>query len=133
MKSIVEELNLQANVSFTGFVINPSEIIAGLDLLIAPSNRDAFGRSIIEAMLQATPVLVANKGGHLEIVEDELNGSLYMANCQNSFIEKTLRLARDNSFRETLAFRALEESRSKYSEGTLLSEVGRIYKLVLKY
>ena len=76
---------------------------------------------------------MANKGGHLETVEDELDGLLYMANCQNSFIEKTLRLSHDNSFREALAVRALEESRSKYSEGTLLSEVGRIYKLVLKY
>ena len=133
LKSIVEELDLQANVSFTGFVTNPSEIIAGLDLLIAPSSRDAFGRSIIEAMLQATPVLVANKGGHLEIVEDELDGSLYMANCQNSFIEKTLRLSHDNPFREALAVRALENSRSKYSKNIFLSEVGRIYKSVLKY
>lgn len=133
LKRIVEELDLQANVSFTGFVSNPSEIIAGLDLLIAPSNRDAFGRSIIEAMLQATPVLVANKGGHLEIVEDELDGLLYIANCQNSFIEKTLRFLHDNPFREALAVRALENSRSKYSKNILLSEVGRIYKSVLKY
>ena len=131
LKSIVEELDLQANVSFMGFVANPSEIIAGLDLLVAPSSRDAFGRSIVESMLQATPVLVANKGGHLEIVEDELNGSLYMANCQKSFTEKTLRLARDNSFREILAFRALEESRSKYSENSFILKVGRIYKSVL--
>lgn len=133
LKSIVEELDLQANVSFMGFVTNPSEIISGLDLLVAPSSRDAFGRSIVESMLQATPVLVANKGGHLEIVEDELNGSLYMANCQNSFIEKTLRLALDDSFRETLASRALEESRSKYSKNTLLLKVGRIYKSVLNH
>jgi glycosyltransferase involved in cell wall biosynthesis len=133
LKSIVEELNLQSNVSFTGFVTNPSEIIAGLDLLVAPSSRDAFGRSIVESMLQATPVLVANKGGHLEIVEDELNGSVYMANCQNSFIEKTLRLSHDNSFREALVVRALEESRSKYSKNTFLLKVGRIYKSVLKH
>ena len=133
LKSIVEELDLQSNVSFMGFVTNPSEIIAGLDILIAPSSRDAFGRSIVESMLQATPVLVANKGGHLEIVEDELNGLLYIANCKSSFIEKTLRLARDNSSRELLAIRALKESRSKYSKNTLLLKVGRIYKSVLKH
>lgn len=133
LKSIVEELDLQANVSFIGFVVNPSEIIAGLDILIAPSNRDAFGRSIIEGMLQATPVLVANKGGHLEIVKDEFDGSLYIANCQNSFIDKTLRLSHNNLFREALAARALENSRSKYSKDIILSEIEKIYRLVLKY
>lgn len=133
LKSIVEELDLQANVSFMGFAVNPSEIIAGLDILIAPSNRDAFGRSIIEGMLQATPALVANKGGHLEIVEDEFDGLLYMANCKNSFIEKMLRLSQDKLFREALAAKALENSRSKYSKDKVLSEIEKIYKLVLKY
>jgi glycosyltransferase involved in cell wall biosynthesis len=130
LKSIVKELDLQANVSFTGFLSNPSEIIAGLDILIAPSSIDAFGRSIVESMLQSTPVLAANKGGHLEIVEDEWDGLLYEANNENSFIEKAIRLIEDKYFREALAIRGLEKSVSEYSKNRLFLEIDKIYKSV---
>ena len=131
LKEIVEELGLQANVSFTGFLKNPSEIISGLDLLIAPSSRDAFGRTIIESMLQSTPVLVANKGGHLEIVENEWDGLFYNVNCESSFIEKAVRLIEDKTFCEALSTRALDRSSSKYTKDKLFLEIQKIYKSVL--
>ena len=133
LKNIVEELDLQANVSFTGFVSNPSEFIAGMDVLIAPSGRDAFGRTIIEAMLQLTTVLVANKGGHLEIVEDGEDGMVYVANSKKSFIEKVFALTESESLRQTLASKALEKSSSTYSKQELFLAVQKIYKSVLAY
>ena len=133
LKSIVDELGLQGNVSFTGYVSNPSEIIAGMDILIAPSGRDAFGRTIIEAMLQSTTVLVANKGGHLEIVEDGEDGLVYVANLKKSFIEKVFLLTENESLRQILASKALEKSSSKYSKQTLFLAVQKIYKSVIAY
>tara|TARA_B100000780_G_scaffold102373_1_gene71571 strand:+ start:26905 stop:28032 length:1128 start_codon:yes stop_codon:yes gene_type:complete len=130
LKNIVKDLNLQSNVSFTGFLGNPSEIISGLDILIASSSRDAFGRTIIEAMLQSTSVLVANKGGHLEIVKNEFDGLLYSANCKKSFIEKACALVEDKSLREALASKALEKSSLKYSKQSLFLAVEKIYKSV---
>jgi glycosyltransferase involved in cell wall biosynthesis len=132
LRSIVSELNLQANVTFTGFVCNPSEIISGLDILIASSSIDAFGRTIIESMLQSTPVLVANKGGHLEIVEDEYDGLLYEAKCKNSFIKQAVRLIEDESFRKKLASRALDKSTAKYTKNKLFLAVESIYKSATK-
>lgn len=130
LKNIVKDLNLHNNVSFTGFLDNPSKIISGLDILIAPSGRDAFGRTIIEAMLQSTTVLVANKGGHLEIVEDGFDGLIYSANCKKSFIEKIFALTEDKSLRQLLASNALDKSTSKYSKQSLFLAVEKIYKSV---
>tara|TARA_B100000780_G_scaffold278906_1_gene254293 strand:- start:904 stop:2031 length:1128 start_codon:yes stop_codon:yes gene_type:complete len=130
LESIVKELNLQNYISFTGFLDNPSEIISGLDILIAPSNRDAFGRTIVEAMLQSTTVLAANKGGHLEIVEDRFDGFLYSANSKKSFIEKAYVLIEDKSLREELASKALKKSSLKYSKQSLFLAVEKIYKSV---
>jgi glycosyltransferase involved in cell wall biosynthesis len=130
LENIVKELNLQNHISFMGFLDNPSEVISGLDILIAPSNRDAFGRTIVEAMLQSTTVLAADKGGHLEIVEDRFDGLLYSANCKKSFIEKAHVLIDDKSLREALASKALEKSSSKYSKQSLFLAVEKIYKSV---
>ena len=130
LKGIVRELQLESSISFLGFVSDPLELISGLDILVASSTRDAFGRTIIEAMLQSTPVLAANKGGHLEIVQDEWDGLLYEANNENSFVEKAIRLIEDKYFRESLAIRGLKKSVSQYSKKRVCLEIKRIYNSV---
>lgn len=130
LKNLVEELQIKDYVSFTGFISNPSEIISGLDILIAPSGRDAFGRTIIEAMLQSTSVLVANKGGHKEIVEDGIDGLTYEFNCMQSFISKVILLIKDELLRDELAIRAFAKSSQKYSNKSTFSAIDKIYKSI---
>ena len=127
LENIVSELKLDSNVSFSGFVSNPLEFISGTDILIASSSIDAFGRTIVEAMLQSTPVLAANKGGHLEIVIDECNGLLFEANSKTSFISKVIRLIDDKLLRENIVTSALEASESKYSRSKHFLSVKKIY------
>ena len=88
LKQITNKFNLRDNIDFIGFVHDPVELISGLDLLVASSGVDAFGRTIVESMLQSTPVLAANKGGHLEVIEDKVDGLLYEVNCKSSFTDK---------------------------------------------
>jgi glycosyltransferase involved in cell wall biosynthesis len=68
LKQLVERLKIEKHVVFTGFISNPMKVIAGLDVLIAPSTIDAFGRTLVEAMLQNTPTIAANHAGHSEII-----------------------------------------------------------------
>lgn len=128
LSQLVQELELEAHVGFTGFVSNPSEYISGLDLLMASSSVDAFGRTIVEAMIQLTPVLAADKGGHLEIIEDGKNGVLYNSNIEDSFIEKALGLINDQSLRDSLCETALHTSQEAYSRQKHFSSVAKIYK-----
>ncbi|MBO72881.1 MAG: hypothetical protein CMD35_04605 [Flavobacteriales bacterium] len=130
LKNIVNKLNLQSNIIFTGFVSNPLELISGLDVLVASSGIDAFGRTVIESMLQSTPVLAANRGGHSEIIDDEIDGLLYNINCENDFIEKALRLLEDYSLRDRLTYNALKKSSSQYTQRKLLLSIEDIYKSV---
>ena len=76
------------NVKLIGFVTNSDSLIASLDLLVAPSVFDAFGRSIVEAMLHKTPVLASAVGGHLEIIENSVTGYLYDPDNCSDFIDK---------------------------------------------
>ena len=82
---------------------------------MASSSVDAFGRTNVEAMIQLTPVLAADKGGHLEIIEDGKNGVLYNSNIEDSFIEKALGLINDQSLRDSLGETALHTSQQSYS------------------
>jgi glycosyltransferase involved in cell wall biosynthesis len=132
LRGIINDLNLKSNVSFMGFINNPSEVISGLDILLASSGRDAFGRTIIEAMLQSIPVLAANKGGHLEIVEDEYDGLLYQVNNESSFIKNAIRLIENESLREEIAGRAHQKCIYKFTKNNHFLSIEEIYKSTIK-
>ena len=76
------------HIIFTGFINNPNRLISSLDLLVAPSRVDAFGRTIVEAMLQKTPVLAAKSGGHLNIISEGVNGTFYEPTIKDDFFKK---------------------------------------------
>ena len=41
------------------------------------SNREAFGRVTVEAMFAGNPVLAADSGANIELVQDKKNGRIY--------------------------------------------------------
>ena len=89
LKKYANSLGVGSYIIFTGFLDNPNKIVTSLDLLVAPSLVDAFGRTIIEAMLQKTPVLAAKSGGHMDIINDGVNGMFYEPTIKDDFINKT--------------------------------------------
>jgi len=76
MRALVAECGLGDVFEFTGFVSKPQELLASIDVLVAPAEQEAFGRVLIEAMAHGVPVVAANDGGHKEIIESGENGFL---------------------------------------------------------
>jgi glycosyltransferase involved in cell wall biosynthesis len=73
----VTALGLENRVNFLGFRSDIPQLMAMCDLIthtsIAP---EPFGRVIVEAMLRGKPVIAAQAGGAIELVEDGINGFL---------------------------------------------------------
>lgn len=80
LKNLTCKLKINNFVTFAGFSSNPNKVIASFDLMIAPSDNEPFGRTIVEAMLQRTPIIAAKGGGHLETIKNESTGWLYSHN-----------------------------------------------------
>lgn len=76
IKDLCNNLNLNANVIFTGFQKDMIPIYSILNLLVLLSNDEPFGRVLIEAMSYKIPVIATNVGGVKEIIKNEVNGIL---------------------------------------------------------
>jgi glycosyltransferase involved in cell wall biosynthesis len=76
LRRLVADLGLDDGVSFLGERGDALEIIAALDVFVAPSWEEPFGRTIVEAMALGTPVVATEVGGPAEIVEDGVSGRL---------------------------------------------------------
>ena len=131
LKQIVATLGLETNVTFTGFIRNPSKLIASLDVLVTASRVDALGRTLVEAMLQKTTVLAVNAGGHKELVSNGITGFLYSPNNTHDFIEK-FRLLRDNiKLRRKISDAAYQWVQNKFSIEDHVDKIIAIYKKVI--
>ena len=70
-------LGLENRVKFLGFRADIPQLMAVCDLVAHTSTApEPFGRVIIEAMLCGKPVVAAQAGGAIELVQDGINGFL---------------------------------------------------------
>lgn len=76
LRRLVEEKALGSRVTFTGYVHNVHEYLQASDLLILPSENEAFGLCILEAMSCGIPVIATRVGGIPEIITHLENGVL---------------------------------------------------------
>ena len=127
LKQLVWKLEINTWVTFAGFNSEPSRVISALDLMIAPSNKEPFGRTIIEAMIQKTPVIAAKGGGHIETVKHRETGWLYSHGDIQDFIAKLKEILNEQKMADNIVQRAYIHAHSKYSSTRHVEKMISIY------
>jgi glycosyltransferase involved in cell wall biosynthesis len=76
LKKLVKEKNLENHVVFLGFRKDIPHIMKSADVFVLPSEKEAFGLVLIEAMAAELPIIASDVGGIPEIIENGTNGML---------------------------------------------------------
>ena len=91
--------NLQGYCRILGRVSDMKKLREQTDVELVCSNREAFGRVTVEAMMAGNPVVGANTGANTELIQDTITGRLYekgnaldLAGKMQWFIEKKERI-----------------------------------------
>jgi N-acetyl-alpha-D-glucosaminyl L-malate synthase BshA len=90
------EHDLSGEVYFVGNVKEPSEILAGADLFLLPSESESFGLAALEAMALGVPVVSSNTGGLPEVNVEGLSGGLCDVGDVSGMAQKAVGILRDN-------------------------------------
>ena len=128
LKKQVQLLGIETIVIFAGFSSKVNEIIAGLDIMVAPSNQEPFGRTLVESMIQKTPVLAAMGGGHLEIIENGVTGRLYEHENIDDFIVQVDAFFFNNKLTKGIVEQAYINAINLYSSSKHFNNIMPIYK-----
>ncbi len=102
-------------VEFAGPAASPAAALCGLDILVAPSRRESFGRVILEAFSAGVPVAAADAGGIPEVIEPELDGLLFRAGNPRDLARAVSRLLNERGLSERLTRAARESFRRRWS------------------
>lgn len=131
MRAYAAEVGLADRLLFMGFRHPVEPWIAACDLLLAPSVGDAFGRTLVEAMLVGVPVVAADAGGHGEIIRHDENGILVPPDDAEAMATAALALLRDPAGARALAERAHAEAQARYNVATHVERISKVYDALL--
>jgi len=124
-------LNIKEKVVFTGYQENAGAMMGALDLLVLPSRYDAFGRVLLEAMQQGTPVIGTDLHGITEIIEHEKNGLLVPYDDQEALCAAMERVLTDHALREKFVENAFQTIKEKFSMDDYKKNIENILSSVL--
>lgn len=101
--------------------------LAGADLLVAPAVEEAFGRTLVEAQLQGTPVLASDAAGHREIIRHDQTGILVAPDDVDSFVREAGSLLTDPARAARLARAGRQDAEMRFSVDRHLGTMLTVY------
>jgi glycosyltransferase involved in cell wall biosynthesis len=125
------KLGIHDLVVFTGYSEHALNIIADLDLLVLPSQTEAFGRVLLEAMQAKTAIVATDTGGIPEIVEHDYNGLLVSYGDEEGLQKAMDRILTDKE----LCNRLIENARqtvNRFSMVNYAADLECIYRDVMR-
>jgi glycosyltransferase involved in cell wall biosynthesis len=129
----VKALGLGDRVRLPGFVADDRLLAAAFRearLFVLPSEYEAFGLVLLEALAQGTPVVASRVGGIPEFLEDDKAGRLVPPNDPSKLAETIVALWDDEPTRQRLGSYGRDFVVSKYSWGRVVDNLERIYREV---
>ncbi|MUG65139.1 glycosyltransferase [Paenibacillus campinasensis] len=131
LKAKTRALGLVERVVFTGFREDILEICCEADLLLLCSDNEPFGRVIIEAMSQGTPVVASRGGGVPEIIEHNESGLMYDSGSIHELVHCIRRVLDDETLWLKLSQNGQERAEAMFSITETSRKVERIYHQLL--
>jgi glycosyltransferase involved in cell wall biosynthesis len=130
LELLVNELGLSERVIFTGFINEPVNYLAAMNLFLLSSYTEGTSMTLLEAMSLGIPAVVTDVGGNPEVVKDGVTGYLVPSNDDEMFANAIIRLGSDPS----LAQKFSENSKKKFSQcfsvKTMTENYFKLYKLL---
>ncbi|HEV8050737.1 MAG TPA: glycosyltransferase family 4 protein [Thermoplasmata archaeon] len=127
----VAELGLGSRVRLTGFVADDRMLAAAFRdarLFVLPSEYEAFGLVLLEALAQGTPVVASRVGGIPEFLEDGKAGRLVPPKDPEALAEALQALWDDPTARERFGAYGRETVVPRYGWDRVVDELERIFR-----
>ena len=87
LREFVRARGLESRVTFTGYVQTVHEYVQAADAFVFPSESEALGLALLEALACRIPALASDIPGVTDIVQDGRNGRLVPAKNEQAWLE----------------------------------------------
>jgi glycosyltransferase involved in cell wall biosynthesis len=127
LHALAAELGIADRTTFVPWLDDPRVAYAALDIHCNCSEREPFGRSIVEAAAAGLPTVAFDDGGAADIIRDDVDGRLIPAGNDEEFARAVSDFARD-SLRRRLAGEAARAGSGRFAAAAHAVNVARILR-----
>lgn len=127
LKDFVRENELENVVRFTGSVDDVYRYLQASDFFVFPTEREAFGISIIEALACCLPVITTATGGVNDIVDDGDNAIVVPVDDETALTEALVTVMTDDVLTASLAAAGRQTAIERYSENSILRRYNEMF------
>jgi glycosyltransferase involved in cell wall biosynthesis len=128
LKEFVEKNGLHDSVCFTGKVENVHEYLQASDIFVFPTENEAFGISLIEAMACGLPVISTFVGGIKDILQNQQNGIVINAGDYKQLYDSLDLLISDTVLSSKLGRAGLKTVKDKYSTNIVIPRYIKLFE-----
>ena len=114
LEELSSKLAVRESVTFTGYTDKIGEYLTTMDIYVNPTLDEGFGIAVVEAMLASLPVVLADKGAHPELIENDVSGVFYRGGDSDSLLQKLKSLAQAQDLRIQTGALAKERALAKF-------------------
>lgn len=126
LRGFVKRYSLEQSVIFTGSVENVHEYLQASDFFVFPSEREAFGISVIEAMACSLPVISTSAGGLSDIISDEVTADIVPVGDPEALEQAIERALRGDDRLQDMATAGRKLVIDRYSQSSILKRYERL-------
>jgi len=128
----IKELNLENNITFTGFRADIPEILSLLDIFVLPSLKEGLPMALLEAMASKKPVIATDVGAIPKLIKNNKTGILIKPRNPQELSEAILSLLNDKEKAERLGNNGFLFVKKEFSSEKMAENHAQVYKEVLK-
>lgn len=129
-EALAARLGMSAHVRFLGRRNDVPRLLAGIDLVLMPSQSEGLGLAAIEGLAAARPVIAFAVGGLPEVVVDGVNGRLVPSGDSQAFTQAVIETVRDPARRLAYA-RGAAASAQRFSLEAHVQRLIDCYRMTL--
>ena len=126
LENKANELGVSGRTIFTGFIAQPLNYLAAMDVFLLSSHTEGTSMTLLEAMSLGIPAVVTNVGGNPEIVVDNKTGILTEPGSLEAFARSIKKLISDRAMLENFS----RESRATFARAFSLERMIASYELL---
>lgn len=119
--------NEKATVTFTSWIEEIDNVLAGLDVVTLTSLNEGTPVSLIEAQAARKPIVSTDVGGIRNVVVENKTALLTPKNNAEAFSQSLLRLVEDDNLRTALSHEGLKAVEDKFNYNRLCNDMKALY------
>jgi N-acetyl-alpha-D-glucosaminyl L-malate synthase BshA len=128
---LARELGVETHVRFLGKQDHIERLIPQTDVLLMPSEREAFGLAALEAMACGVPAVAAASGGIGELITDGEDGFLAPVGDADRMAAQAVALLSDSGLYRRVSTAARETALNRFATEQIIPQYEDLYRTLV--